>query len=87
MTRNITFKIKEMLVNFVLTSVVTFNNGFIQVHYPVEAIPSIPFSDSKGQLLEAQVSSTSLRTILPEVLIIDPIRQCSSLIHLFPCNM
>lgn len=28
-----------------------------QVHYPVEAIPSIPFSDSKGQLLEAQVSS------------------------------
>ncbi|AAF76470.1 Contains similarity to a hypothetical protein gi/6983878 from Oryza Sativa BAC gb/AP001168 [Arabidopsis thaliana] len=47
--------IKEMLVNFVLTSVVTFNNGFIQVHYPVEAIPSIPFSDSKGQLLEAQL--------------------------------
>jgi hypothetical protein len=64
MTRNITFKIKEMLVNFVLTSVVTFNNGFIQVHYPVEAIPSIPFSDSKGQLLEAQ--NAQLRCLLPK---------------------
>lgn len=27
----------------------------VQVHYPLEAIQSVPFSESKAQLLEAQV--------------------------------
>lgn len=51
------FKIKMIMISHVLLGITL---GFIQVHYPVEAIPSIPFSDSKGQLLDAQVRSTSL---------------------------
>ncbi|CAN8306529.1 unnamed protein product [Cochlearia groenlandica] len=37
---------------------------YVMVHYPVEAIPSIPFSDSKGQLLAAQ--KAQLRCLLPK---------------------
>ncbi|AEE27354.1 putative histone-lysine N-methyltransferase chromatin remodeling SET family [Arabidopsis thaliana] len=39
-------------------------DDYLMVHYPVEAIPSIPFSDSKGQLLEAQ--NAQLRCLLPK---------------------
>ncbi|XP_023645366.1 ribosomal lysine N-methyltransferase set10 isoform X2 [Capsella rubella] len=39
-------------------------DDYLMVHYPVEAIPSIPFSDSKGQLLEAQ--KAQLRCLLPK---------------------
>lgn len=51
---------KDALQICFFTSAVRNNTGYIQVHYPVEAIPSIPFSDSKGQLLEAQVSSRTI---------------------------
>ncbi|XP_020867968.1 uncharacterized protein LOC9325411 isoform X3 [Arabidopsis lyrata subsp. lyrata] len=39
-------------------------DDYLMVHYPVEAIPIIPFSDSKGQLLEAQ--NAQLRCLLPK---------------------
>ncbi|XP_010474823.1 PREDICTED: ribosomal lysine N-methyltransferase set10 isoform X1 [Camelina sativa] len=39
-------------------------DDYLMVHYPVEAIPSIPFSDTKGQLLEAQ--KAQLRYLLPK---------------------
>ncbi|XP_024008227.1 ribosomal lysine N-methyltransferase set10 isoform X2 [Eutrema salsugineum] len=42
-------------------------DDYLMVHYPVEAIPSIPFSDSKGQLLEAQ--KAQLRCLLPKSLL------------------
>ncbi|KAJ4895102.1 SET domain-containing protein [Raphanus sativus] len=42
-------------------------DDYLMVHYPVEAIPSIPFSDSKGQLLEAQ--KAELRCLLPKSLL------------------
>ncbi|KFK42558.1 hypothetical protein AALP_AA1G010900 [Arabis alpina] len=42
-------------------------DDYLMVHYPVEAIPSIPFSDSKGQLLEAQ--NAQLRCLLPKSLL------------------
>ncbi|CAH8336856.1 unnamed protein product [Eruca vesicaria subsp. sativa] len=42
-------------------------DDYLMVHYPVEAIPSIPFSDSKGQILEAQ--KAELRCLLPKSLL------------------
>ncbi|KAL1217123.1 Ribulose-1,5 bisphosphate carboxylase/oxygenase large subunit N-methyltransferase [Cardamine amara subsp. amara] len=39
-------------------------DDYLMVHYPAEAIPIIPFSDSKGQLLEAQ--KAQLRCLLPK---------------------
>lgn len=38
----------------------------VQVHYPLEAIQSVPFSESKAQLLEAQVRKLSNRS-LPDI--------------------
>lgn len=38
-----------------------------QVHYPVEAIQNIDFSESKAQLLEAQVSRLSLTNNIIEL--------------------
>ncbi|KAG5565596.1 hypothetical protein RHGRI_001493 [Rhododendron griersonianum] len=39
----------------------------VQVHYPLEAIQSVPFSESKAQLLEAQ--KAELRCLLPRSLL------------------
>ncbi|CAA7026121.1 unnamed protein product [Microthlaspi erraticum] len=44
-------------------------DDYLMVHYPVEAIPSIPFSDTKGQLLDAQ--KAQLRCLLPKSLLDD----------------
>lgn len=35
----------------------------VQVHYPLEAIQSVPFSESKAQLLEAQVRNLNNGTL------------------------
>lgn len=32
----------------------------MQVHYPMELFKNVPFSESKGQLLEAQVSQINV---------------------------
>nr|AKM76823.1 SET domain-containing protein [Pelargonium myrrhifolium] len=42
-------------------------DDYLMVHYPVEAIESIPFSDSKSQLLEAQ--KAEMRCLLPKSLL------------------
>ncbi|KAL5859816.1 hypothetical protein ACOSQ4_001112 [Xanthoceras sorbifolium] len=42
-------------------------DDYLMVHYPVEAIPSIPYSDSKAALLEAQ--RAELRCLLPKSLL------------------
>ncbi|POO00932.1 SET domain-containing protein [Trema orientale] len=42
-------------------------DDYLMVHYPVEAIQSIPFSDSKVQLLEAQ--NVEMRCLLPRGLL------------------
>ncbi|XP_010523051.1 PREDICTED: uncharacterized protein LOC104801461 isoform X2 [Tarenaya hassleriana] len=55
---------KKMHINFIIRC---NNIACIQVHYPVEALKSIPFSDSKGQLLEAQ--KAQLRCLLPKSLL------------------
>nr|XP_048321772.1 uncharacterized protein LOC107432673 isoform X3 [Ziziphus jujuba var. spinosa] len=42
-------------------------DDYLMVHYPVEALQSTPFSDSKAQLLEAQ--KAELRCLLPRSLL------------------
>ncbi|XP_038708297.1 uncharacterized protein LOC120003395 isoform X3 [Tripterygium wilfordii] len=42
-------------------------DDYLMVHYPVEAIPNVPFPDAKGQLLEAQ--KAELRCLLPKSLL------------------
>uniref|UniRef100_A0A2N9JB94 Uncharacterized protein n=1 Tax=Fagus sylvatica TaxID=28930 RepID=A0A2N9JB94_FAGSY len=42
-------------------------DDYLMVHYPLEAIQSVPFSDSKAQLLEAQ--KAELRCLLPRSLL------------------
>ncbi|KAK4578439.1 hypothetical protein RGQ29_028516 [Quercus rubra] len=42
-------------------------DDYLMVHYPMEAIQSVPFSDSKVQLLEAQ--KAELRCLLPRSLL------------------
>ncbi|CAB4300246.1 unnamed protein product [Prunus armeniaca] len=42
-------------------------DDYLMVHYPMEAIQSVPFSDSKSQLLEAQ--KAEMRCLLPRSLL------------------
>ncbi|KAM7260984.1 hypothetical protein ACFE04_026459 [Oxalis oulophora] len=42
-------------------------DDYLMIHYPVEAIQTLPFSDSKAQLLEAQ--KAGLRCLLPKRLL------------------
>ncbi|XP_059456811.1 uncharacterized protein LOC132186772 isoform X2 [Corylus avellana] len=42
-------------------------DDYLMVHYPMEAIQNVPFSDSKAQLLEAQ--KAELRCLLPRSLL------------------
>ncbi|CAL9006984.1 unnamed protein product [Prunus brigantina] len=42
-------------------------DDYLMVHYPMEAIQSVPFSDSKSQLLEAQ--KAEIRCLLPRSLL------------------
>ncbi|CAO2835021.1 unnamed protein product [Amaranthus hypochondriacus] len=42
-------------------------DDFLMVHYPAEAVQSVPFSDSKTQLLQAQ--NAELRCLLPKRLL------------------
>ncbi|KAL5058468.1 hypothetical protein RYX36_030072 [Vicia faba] len=42
-------------------------DDYLMVHYPAEAINTIPFSESKGQLLEVQ--KTEMRCLLPKTLL------------------
>ncbi|KAL5565492.1 hypothetical protein UlMin_028656 [Ulmus minor] len=42
-------------------------DDYLMVHYPAEAIQSVPFSDSKAQLLEAQ--NAEMRCLLPKNLL------------------
>ncbi|KAF4386785.1 hypothetical protein CsatB_011912 [Cannabis sativa] len=42
-------------------------DDYLMVHYPVEAIQGVPFSDSKAQLLEAQ--NAEMRCLLPKSLL------------------
>ncbi|XP_030929491.1 uncharacterized protein LOC115955500 isoform X2 [Quercus lobata] len=46
---------------------ISYGNKGNEVHYPMEAIHSVPFSDSKVQLLEAQ--KAELRCLLPRSLL------------------
>ncbi|KAG5565597.1 hypothetical protein RHGRI_001493 [Rhododendron griersonianum] len=64
-----------LLSNFtdslLLATLCLFSNSVttdaVQVHYPLEAIQSVPFSESKAQLLEAQ--KAELRCLLPRSLL------------------